>query len=141
MVLKKVSINVINTRRNSDFGMAREIDDEAYENQTKQGVGPVRWMAPEQMQKRAYSKMSDVFAFGVVLYEIWAREMPWKGSQNLKVAMDVSSGKRMTPPDSMPEAIRTLMLECWQAAPSSRPVMNDVQRRLREEMDDNEEAS
>ena len=122
----------------SDFGMARTVDDGVDEQQTKQEVGPVRWMAPEQMDKHVYSKASDVFAFGVVLFEIWAREMPWTGVKNLKVAMDVSAGKRMKPPDSALAAVQQLMLECWSAGAGERPSMSEVQRRLRDEMDDNE---
>ena len=118
--------------------MARQVDDEVYENQTKQEIGPIRWMAPEQMGKHVYSKSTDVFSFGVVLYEIWAREMPWKGENNLKVAMDVAQGKRMSPPKSTPGAIRVLMNECWNKRPSNRPSMSDVQQRLADEMDDSE---
>eukprot|EP01108_Squamamoeba_japonica_P006539 TRINITY_DN533_c0_g1_i11.p1 TRINITY_DN533_c0_g1~~TRINITY_DN533_c0_g1_i11.p1 ORF type:complete len:338 (-),score=78.28 TRINITY_DN533_c0_g1_i11:130-1143(-) len=122
----------------ADFGMAREMDDEVYEQQTKQEVGPVRWMAPEQMEKHVYSEASDVFAFGVVLYEIWAREMPWKGVKNLKVAMNMALGERMTPPSTAPKVVQQLMIECWHKQPSKRPAMSDVQQRLFDEMDDSE---
>ena len=121
-----------------DFGMAREIDEDAHENQTKQEIGPVRWMAPEQMDAHVYSKATDVYAFGVVLYEIFAKEMPWQGVKNVKVLLNVSTGKHMTPPDSTPDAVRDLMLDCWQMQPAARPSMSDVQRRLRSEMDESE---
>ncbi len=114
------------------------MDDEAYEQQTKQEVGPVRWMAPEQMEKHVYSQASDVFAFGVVLYEIWAREMPWNGVKNLKVAGNVLAGNHMTPPSSAPQVVQQLMVECWHRQPSKRPSMSKVQQRLFDEMDDSE---
>ena len=98
-------------------------------------------MAPEQMDKRVYSKASDVYAFGVVLYEIWAREKPWKGVNNLRVAANVLAGKHLTPPDSAPDAVQLLMLECWRKRRSRRPLMSDVQQRLRDEMDDSESDS
>ena len=118
--------------------MAREIDADVYENQTKQEYGPLRWMAPEQMEKHVYSKASDVYAFGVVLYEIWAREQPWNGVKNTKVAVNVAAGKHMTPPKGAPEAVQELMVACWSKERSKRPTMSDVQRQLRAEMDDSE---
>ena len=121
--------------------MARQVDDNVYENQTKQDVGPIRWMAPEQMGKHVYSKATDVYSFGVVLFEIWAREMPWKGSNNIKVAMDVSQGARLKAPSKAPAAVRQLMQDCWQKRPSKRPSMADVQQQLRDEMEDSEESS
>ena len=123
-------------RPTSDFGMAREIDEKLYEQHTKQEFGPIRWMAPEQMDKHTYSKASDVYAFGVVLYEIWAREMPWRGVKNTKVAVNVSAGKQMRLPDSAPDIVRRLMTECWNKQPSKRPAMQDVQKQLCDEMED-----
>ena len=121
--------------------MAREMDDNEYEQQTKQDVGPVRWMAPEQIRKRAYSTASDVFAFGVVLYEIWAREMPWAGVKNLAVVVDVAMGKRMKLPAAAPVVVQQLMTDCWQKRPSKRPTMRQVQQRLRNEIDDSYSSS
>ncbi len=108
----------------SDFGMAREIDS-AYsgvaEQQTSATIGPVRWMAPEQLERLAYSKASDVFAFGVLLYEIFARSAPWPGLANINVATRVIAGTRMQPHETVPPDMRELMTQCWAHEPKERP--------------------
>ena len=112
--------------------MARTLDDELYEQQTKQEVGPIRWMAPEQMHRRVYSKASDVFAFGVVLYEIWARRLPWTGVDNLKVVIRVTNGERLKAPRAMPQSVRDIMAACCTARRRKRPTMVDVVSLLNE---------
>jgi serine/threonine protein kinase len=71
----------------ADFGMSRLLSESVYDEQTTlNAVGPLKWMAPEQMERRAYSRASDVFAFGVLLYEIFQREVPWQGVSNIMTA-------------------------------------------------------
>jgi serine/threonine protein kinase len=109
----------------SDFGMARDMSGVA-EQQTTAHIGPLRWMAPEQIARLAYSQASDVFAFGVLLYEIFAREQPWRGVANVNVMNAVSNGERMTPPKSAPAHCAQLMLQCWAHDPKERPAMTRV---------------
>lgn len=59
-------------------------------------------MAPESLTNRVYSKKSDVFSYGVVLYEITTQEAPWNGVDVLSVIAKVSSGQRMQLPASIP---------------------------------------
>jgi hypothetical protein len=71
----------------ADFGMSRLLSESMYDEQTTlNAVGPLKWMAPEQMERRAYSRASDVFAFGVLLYEIFQRQVPWQGVSNIITA-------------------------------------------------------
>jgi hypothetical protein len=128
--------NVLLTKHNvakvADFGMARLLDDKVYEQQTENAVGPLKWMAPEQMESRAYSRASDVFAFGVLLFEIFAREAPWTGVANLMAASKVMDGERMDVSSrNIPPTMAALMIECWAAKPSDRPSIEDVQRTLK----------
>jgi serine/threonine protein kinase len=68
----------------ADFGMSRVLAENANnEQQTVQKVGPLKWMAPEQIERHVYSKATDVFSFGVLLFEIFAREAPWKDTNNI----------------------------------------------------------
>ena len=128
----------------SDFGLARQMDDSAQtaEQHTKSTIGPVKWMAPEALQGRSYSKRTDVFAFAVLLFEIFARSPPWpKKGNNIAAALAVSKGERMQIPDSVPEPIRVLMCECWAQDSSHRPSTDVVRNRLGELIDDTDSDS
>ena len=78
------------------------------------------------MENHRYVKRSDVFAFGVLLFEIFARSKPWPDKTNMAVVMAVGKGERMQPPESAPKRVRQLMLDCWAHEPSDRPKANQV---------------
>jgi serine/threonine protein kinase len=119
----------------SDFGMARNVESVysgvASEQHTAATIGPVKWMAPEQLERMAYSRASDVFAFGVLLYEIFARSTPWPGLANVNVVLRVSKGERMELPKSVPAAVRKTMKQCWAHEAKERPKMSAVGEELR----------
>ncbi len=118
----------------SDFGMARNVESVysgvSSEQHTAATIGPVKWMAPEQLERMAYSRASDVFAFGVLLYEIFARSTPWPGLANVNVITQVITGKRMELPKSIPASVRRTMKQCWAHEASARPKMPVVVEEL-----------
>jgi hypothetical protein len=113
----------------SDFGMARDIESVysgvASEQHTAASIGPVKWMAPEQLERMAYSRASDVFAFGVLLYEIFARAAPWTGVANVNVITQVLRGNRMEL-SRVPTELRDTVQRCWAQEPRDRPTMQQV---------------
>jgi hypothetical protein len=114
----------------TDFGLSRTLEDGADRQQTRCDVGPVRWMGPEEMEKKTYSFKSDVFAFGVLLFEIYAAELPWGEMTNIQVAALVMGGQRLTLPDRIPGDIKELQKWCWAQQPENRPTMAQVLERL-----------
>jgi hypothetical protein len=114
----------------SDFGMARDVESAYSVQETMNRVGPIRWMSPEQLERLAYSQASDVFAFGVLLFEIFAREQPWAGFANVNVMAKVARGERMQPPDGVPPAVAQLMRDAWAHDAAARPKMSAVRERL-----------
>ena len=122
----------------TDFGLSRSLDEGQESNFTKTEVGPVRWMAPEEMEKQRYSFKSDVFAFGVLVYEIYAQEVPWGELNNVKVARLVMAGKRLKLTDKIPAQIRELMRDCWLHSPKARPSMRHCAQRLKDMLPDDE---
>lgn len=80
-----------------------------YEQPTVQKVGPIKWMAPEQIERHVYSKATDVYSFGVLLYEIFAKEAPWSGINNLVACQKVLNGECMKPPNRTPRPLRKKM--------------------------------
>jgi predicted Ser/Thr protein kinase len=118
----------------TDFGLARVTRDGTVDHSAASPVdGPVRWMAPEQLASMQFSKASDVFAFGVLLFEIFARQTPWGSMHPYLVASEVTSGKRMDVPDEVPEPMRLLMTgRCWQQEAKARPTMQEVVEEIEE---------
>jgi serine/threonine protein kinase len=130
---RNVLLDAQMTAKVSDFGMARVGRDDQLEQTTVTDVGPIKWMAPEQMTRRAYSYASDVFAFGVLLFEIFAREAPWAGTGNLQVATLVVGGQHLTPPPTAPAAVQRWMTRCFVIDAQKRPTMAELESVLRNE--------
>jgi tyrosine-protein kinase Yes len=110
----------------SDFGMSRILDS-AEEGKTKSNIGPVCWMAPESIAKRNYSKKSDVWTFGIVVYEIVAQCEPHKDADIIQVAAEIRD-KGLTPkiPNGCPPLLRQLMKICWRKDPNKRPTFDEI---------------
>jgi serine/threonine protein kinase len=107
----------------SDFGLSR-ILEKSEEGKTKNEFGPVRWMAPESIATRNYSKKSDVWMFGIVVYEIVAQCEPHKEIVNVLEVATAIRDQGLTPkiPDDCPPLLRQVMEMCWQKDPEQRPV-------------------
>ena len=97
-------------------------------------AGPTRWMAPEAIKRRAYSKKTDVWSFAVVLFEIWTLGMiPYHLiADDREVARVVVDGERLEQPDSCPDPVYAVMQTCWNSAPKDRPSMTELQTALQE---------
>jgi len=110
----------------SDFGMARIKEERANDSKTFQLIGPLKWMAPESIKDQIYSTKSDVFSYGVVLYEIVSRKDPWHDVAVKTAAIRVVSGERMKIPEDCHPVLSTLMIMCWQKKPKSRPTFASI---------------
>jgi serine/threonine protein kinase len=127
-----------------DLGLSRLLADRDSEQMTvtpevdsRGAVIRREWLAPEQITSSFYSLSSDVFAFGVVLFEIFARQAPWAHLAQLPnsaVGMRVLRGERLQAPEAAPPAIRTLMLAAWDALPQRRPPIGTVRQALAKEI-------
>nr|ALV82505.1 sev [Leptinotarsa decemlineata] len=107
-----------------DFGLARDIyKNDYYRKFISEGEGllPVRWMAPESLVDGVFTSQSDVWAFGVLLWEIMTLgQQPYPARANLEVLHYVRRGGRLGKPTDCPEELE-LMLKCWEFEPESRP--------------------
>jgi hypothetical protein len=97
-------------------------------------AGPTRWMAPESIMRRVYSKKSDVWSFGVVMYEVWTLGMiPYHLiADDMEVARLVTQGERLSQPDNCPQHVYAIMQDCWKSAQKDRPSMPQLQTALQE---------
>ncbi|PRP74113.1 putative ATPase [Planoprotostelium fungivorum] len=107
----------------SDFGMSREQINVESPSQTSSHVGPLKWMAPEAISRREYSTKSDVWSFGVVMWEIASRgKTPYSDLSAVEAAIGVTSkGLRLRIPPGTDAALYKLMIE-----PEDRPNIRDV---------------
>lgn len=99
------------------------------------GTGTPYWMAPELLRRQSSnSSASDVFSFGVILYEVYSRKVPYEGESTEKVLqgiMDPTVCKRVKAPESTPPAIKLLMEDCLQEDPEIRPSFEEIDLRLK----------
>jgi len=117
----------------SDFGMSR-IMKSVDSGSTKSEVGPFRWMAPEALNDRSYSKAGDVWSFGVLLWECMnCGEMPYQQYEAFQAAHMVANGSlRLDLPQESPK-MATLMSNCFKTEPENRPTFAAIDRDFDEE--------
>uniref|UniRef100_A0A8C3PQP3 Tyrosine-protein kinase receptor n=1 Tax=Calidris pygmaea TaxID=425635 RepID=A0A8C3PQP3_9CHAR len=119
-----------------DFGMTRDIYETDYYRKGGKGLLPVRWMAPESLKDGVFTAYSDVWSFGVVLWEISSlAEQPYQGLSNEQVLKFVMDGGYLDQPDSCPERLHSLMQMCWQYNPKMRPTFIEIIEMLKEDLD------
>uniref|UniRef100_H3CS93 receptor protein-tyrosine kinase n=1 Tax=Tetraodon nigroviridis TaxID=99883 RepID=H3CS93_TETNG len=88
---------------------------------------PVRWTAPEAFQHRKFSSASDVWSFGVLMWEVMSYgERPYWDMSNQEVMKAVADQYRLPAPHSCPPALHSLMLQCWQADRGDRPAFETL---------------
>uniref|UniRef100_A0A7M4FAY0 receptor protein-tyrosine kinase n=1 Tax=Crocodylus porosus TaxID=8502 RepID=A0A7M4FAY0_CROPO len=112
----------------SDFGLSRILEDDpdaAYT--TTGGKIPIRWTAPEAITYRKFSSASDVWSYGIVMWEVLAYgERPYWNMTNRDVINSVEEGYRLPAPMGCPTALHQLMLDCWQKDRSERPRFSQI---------------
>ncbi|KAG7199419.1 hypothetical protein KM043_014048 [Ampulex compressa] len=110
-----------------DFGMARDIYETDYYKIGKKGLLPIRWMAPENLSDGVFTSDSDVWSFGVVLYEVLTlAEIPYQGYSNEEVLNHVLHKGIPIIPRNCPENIQKIMEKCFKWRPSDRPTFMEI---------------
>ncbi|KAI4903573.1 hypothetical protein NFI96_032910, partial [Prochilodus magdalenae] len=119
-----------------DFGMTRDIYETDYYRKGGKGLLPVRWMSPESLKDGVFTTMSDVWSFGVVLWEIATlAEQPYQGMSNEQVLRFVMEGGLLDKPDNCPDMLFELMRMCWQYNPKMRPSFLEIISSIKEDLE------
>ena len=119
------------TIRIADFGMSREVGSEKNYYTSSGGVVPLRWTAPEAVLFQKYSEKSDVWSYGMTLYEIWTLgDKPWGSATNEEIIEALSSQITILPPPDCPEVVGRIMLETWKLDKIERPTFIGVRAML-----------
>uniref|UniRef100_A0A7N6FIW6 Tyrosine-protein kinase n=1 Tax=Anabas testudineus TaxID=64144 RepID=A0A7N6FIW6_ANATE len=115
----------------SDFGMSRQQDDGVYSAEGGLRQIPVKWTAPEALNYGRYTTDSDVWSFGVLLWETFSLGMtPYTSMTNLQTREEVEKGYRMPAPHGCPVEISRIMNSCWQYDPKNRPSFKKLRAEL-----------
>ncbi|XP_063684547.1 mitogen-activated protein kinase kinase kinase 10-like isoform X2 [Bolinopsis microptera] len=118
-----------NTVKITDFGMARHMEKTA--NLSK--MGTFRWMSPEVLRDSQYSQASDVWSFGVVVWEMLTGEVPFSKFEDWAVQYKVAAGKMTLPiPETCPDDIKDLLASIWNYDRKERPIFSNICSTLEE---------
>uniref|UniRef100_A0A674P2H3 receptor protein-tyrosine kinase n=1 Tax=Takifugu rubripes TaxID=31033 RepID=A0A674P2H3_TAKRU len=114
----------------SDFGLSRFLTESSSDPTYTSSLGgkiPIRWTAPEAIAYRKFTSASDVWSYGIVMWEVMSYgERPYWDMSNQDVINAIEQDYRLPPPPDCPTSLHALMLDCWQKERANRPRFSDV---------------
>nr|XP_058944931.1 uncharacterized protein LOC131772987 isoform X1 [Pocillopora verrucosa] len=133
LAARNVLVGQKETCKVTDFGMARDVQQEnIYEQKTK-GRLPVKWTAYEALLYGKYTTKSDVWSYGVLLYEIFTiGGSPYPRMDGRKIANLLQDGYRMPKPQHVDEKLYQIMMKCWKNDPDARPTFTELKNQLKD---------
>ncbi|KFM64204.1 Hepatocyte growth factor receptor, partial [Stegodyphus mimosarum] len=116
----------------ADFGLSRDIyERDYYSSDNKKTKLPVKWMAPESLEKGTYTTKTDVWSYGVVLWELMTRGVtPYPDVDNWDILHYLKSGRRMPQPSYCPDLLYEIMLKCWMEDSKKRPTFAELEEEV-----------
>ncbi|XP_072023822.1 uncharacterized protein [Amphiura filiformis] len=137
LAARNILLNEALRAKISDFGMAKEGED-TYVKTSKARV-PVRWMAPESLERKVYTTKSDVWSFGILLWEIATLGgTPYPNEDPKYMIPLLRSGYRMSKPNNCLNEMYAIMTQCWHKDPEERPPFDELTPKLYRMLEDEE---
>ncbi|XP_027675636.1 tyrosine-protein kinase FRK [Chelonia mydas] len=133
LAARNVLVGEHNVYKVADFGLARvfKLENENVYEAKHETKLPVKWTAPEAIRFNKFSIKSDVWSFGILLFEIITYgKMPYSGLMGYQVIQKLDKGYRIPQPDNCPNKLYDIMLECWSAEPKVRPTFETLHWKL-----------
>ncbi|XP_066024448.1 fibroblast growth factor receptor 1-A [Pocillopora verrucosa] len=133
LAARNVLVGEEETCKVTDFGMARDVqEDNIYERKTR-GRLPVKWTAIEALFYGKYSTRSDVWSYGVLLYELFTiGGSPYPRMDGRKIANLLQEGYRMPKPQHVDDKLYDIMKRCWKDDPNLRPSFEKLRNKFKE---------
>ncbi|XP_078037265.1 protein tyrosine kinase 2 Fak isoform X3 [Augochlora pura] len=129
---RNVLVSTHNCVKLADFGLSRWVEDQSYYTASRCKL-PIKWMAPESINFRRFTTSSDVWMFGVCMWEILMLGVkPFQGVKNHDVIHKLENGERLALPNHCPPRLYSLMSQCWSYEPSKRPTFKEIRETLHE---------
>ncbi|XP_034007932.1 fibroblast growth factor receptor 2 isoform X8 [Trematomus bernacchii] len=127
LAARNVLVTESNIMKIADFGLARDVHNIDYYKKTTNGRLPVKWMAPEALFDRVYTHQSDVWSFGVLMWEIFTLGgSPYPGIPVEELFKLLKEGHRMDKPGNCTNELYMMMKDCWHAISSHRPTFKQL---------------
>jgi serine/threonine protein kinase len=113
-----------------DLGISKSATEST---DNKENYGIIPYMAPEIFQGQKYTKASDIYSFGMIMWEFMTARRPfWNRNHDIELIIDISDGLRPPIVTNAPKGYIELMEECWNSDPDKRPQATDLYKRVRE---------
>uniref|UniRef100_A0A8C4Y6T8 Fibroblast growth factor receptor 3 n=1 Tax=Gopherus evgoodei TaxID=1825980 RepID=A0A8C4Y6T8_9SAUR len=140
LAARNVLVTEDNVMKIANFGLTRDVGDVSCYKKTTSGRLPVKWIALEALFDGVYTHQSDVWSFGVLLWEIFTfGGSPYQGIQSKELFKFLKEGNRLDKPANCTHDLYMIMKECWHVVPSERPtftqLVEDLDRVLTEYLD------
>lgn len=124
-------VNEHNVVKVSDFGMTRYVLDNQYTS-SNGAKFPVKWSPPEVLHYSKYSSKSDIWSFGVVMWEIFSEgRTPFENRSNVEVVTDITRGIRLYRPQRASQPLYAIMYRCWHEKADGRPSFSELLEEIR----------
>ncbi|XP_035206440.1 insulin receptor-like isoform X3 [Stegodyphus dumicola] len=129
---RNILLETENSVKISDFGLSKDAyTTKNYISCSNQRL-PIRWMAPEAIERKKFSTFTDVWSFGVYMWEVLSLgKEPYRGRTNTEILPYLKAGKRLRKPKGCSPEWYVIMRDCWHSVPESRPQFRNLLKRIR----------
>lgn len=116
----------------ADFGLSKDlIAKNYYRTENYKQLMPIKWMAIESLEKGIYDTKTDVWSYGVLVWELMTRGViPYPNLQCFEVLPNLKSGYRLAKPNYCPESVYAILFQCWSVNPKERPTFGQLCHQL-----------